>query len=505
MTLPIRRVSSRLAPAWPVLLVAVVSVAVLLFFAGQYGLHRDEMYFIVAGRHLDWGYVDQPPLTPLLNAVSAAVFGVSTAGIRVIPAFAFGAVVLLTAAIAREFGGGRRAQLIAAVTIAVSGYLDAGHMNTTATYDVLGWTVVLLFTIRLLRGSDSREWLLAGLAAGITLQNKNLLLFLGVAMALAVLLTRRSDLVRNRWLWLGMAIAFAIWLPNLIWQAAHGWPQLEMAGRIAARSGDENRSSLILLQIMFSGPFLFPILLAGEWWLLRSPVAKAWRPIGLAYPIILVLLFLTAGKGYYSGGILPTLMAAGAIVTDGWLSRGGRWLRNGKAVAYIAATTASAAVVALIVLPIIPVADLPKTSIPGINSDVGNMVGWDRLVRTVRGVSDGLSPAEREHTAILTANYGEAGALELLSAPGLPPVYSGHNSYAAWGPPDESRTTTILVMTWDEAGDYYAEYLGSCQRAATIDVGMKMGDSEEQGAGVWVCRGRTTRWSELWPTLSHIS
>jgi predicted membrane-bound mannosyltransferase len=101
---------SRLRANWPVLAVAGAAVAVLLFFAGQYGLHRDELYFIVAGRHPDFGYVDRPPLTPLLNAISAAIFGVSTAGIRIMPALAFGVVVLLTAAIAREFGGGRRAR-----------------------------------------------------------------------------------------------------------------------------------------------------------------------------------------------------------------------------------------------------------------------------------------------------------------------------------------------------------------------------------------------------------
>ena len=134
---------------WPVLLIGLGSFALLLAVAGEYGLHRDEMYFIVAGRHPDFGYVDQPPITPLLNAISAAIFGVSTAGIRVMPAFAFVAVVLLSASIAREFGGGRLAQTIAALTVSVSGYLDAGHMNTTATYDVLGWTVFLLIVARI--------------------------------------------------------------------------------------------------------------------------------------------------------------------------------------------------------------------------------------------------------------------------------------------------------------------------------------------------------------------
>jgi 4-amino-4-deoxy-L-arabinose transferase-like glycosyltransferase len=222
-----------LRQAWPVILVALVAIAVLLFFAGEYGLHRDELYFIVAGRHPDFGYVDQPPLTPLFNAASAAVFGVSTAGIRILPAFAFAAVVLLTAAIAGEFGGGRRAQTIAAVTIAVSGFIDAGHLNTTATYDVLGWTVCLLLVIRTLRGGDERGWLLAGLAAGIALENKNLIVFLGAGLAAGILIERRLDVLRSRWLWAGLGLAFLIWLPNLVWQAQHGFPQLETGRGLA--------------------------------------------------------------------------------------------------------------------------------------------------------------------------------------------------------------------------------------------------------------------------------
>lgn len=495
----------RLRANWPVLVVAIGAVAVLLFFAGQYGLHRDEMYFIVAGRHPDWGYVDQPPLTPLLNAISAAIFGVSTAGIRIMPALAFGAVVILTAAIAREFGGGRRAQTIAALTIAVSGYLDAGHMNTTATYDVLLWTVVLLLVARLLRGADQRGWLLAGLAAGIALQNKNLILFLAAGMAVGVLLAQRWDLLRCPWLWLGMGLALLVWAPNLIWQAAHGWPQLEMARVIAARSGDENRTQLIELQVLFAGPLLFPIFVTGLWWLLRSTKSIAWRPIGWSYLVVLALVFVTAGKGYYAGGLLPTLIAAGAIVADGWLDRGrqwSRWLRRGT---YGLATAASAVIVAVLVLPVIPAASVASTSIPKINSDVSSQIGWDKLVAQVSTVADSLTPGERAQTAILTANYGEAGAIELYGGPGLPPVYSGENSYAYWGPPADSRTITILVMNWAGAGDYWGTYLGPCRLATTLDVGLPEGVGEEQGAGVWVCRRRIQPWSEIWPLFSHIS
>jgi hypothetical protein len=500
----VARTMSLIRGNWPAVTVALGSLGLLMAVAGQYGLHRDEMYFIVAGRHPDFGYVDQPPITPLLNAISAAVFGISPAGIRVMPAVAFAIVVLLTAAIAREFGGGRLAQAIAALTIGVSGYLDAGHLNTTATYDVLGWTVFLLIVVRVLRGGDPRLWLLAGVAAGVTLENKNLILFLGAGLGVGVLVARRWELLRLRWLWAGAALALLIWAPNLIWQAQHGWPQLEMARVIADRSGDQNRADVILLQILFAGPLLFPIFLAGLWWLLRSPEALAWRPIGWSYVVVLGLIFVTAGKGYYSGGLLPTLIAAGAVVTAGWLARGRpavRWIKRG---AYSAATVGSAFIIVSLTLPVVPAAEFPNSTAAKINTDSVNTYGWDGFVGQVRAVSDSLSPADRAHTAILTANYGEAGSLELLSEPGLPPVYSGENSYAYWGPPDDSRTITILVMNWDEAGSYWGQWLGPCSLATKIDLGIPEGLSEEQGAGVWVCRDRAAPWSEIWSRFRNI-
>jgi MFS family permease len=495
---PRSRVESAFALG-PVLVVAAVAVVGLLIVSGSYGLHRDELYFIVAGRHPDWGYVDQPPITPLLSAASAAVFGIWTTGIRILPALVFGGAVVLTASIAKELGGSRRAQVIASVTLALSGFLLAGHMNTTATYDVLGWMIVLWLTIRLLRGADPCLWLAAGLAAGLTLQNKNLILFLAAGLGAGLLLARRWDVFRSRWMWAGALVAVAVWLPNLAWQAAHDWPQLEMARQIASRSGDENRTMLIPMQLLFSGLLPFPIPVAGLAWLLRSSRATPWRPIGLAYLVVLVLLFVTSGKGYYAGGMLPILMAAGAIVADGWLDRGRSALRRS---AFIAAAAGSGVITSLLLLPLIPLATLGSTAIPSLVSDTGNQVGWPGLVDTVSQVVDELAPTDRARAAIFTSNYGEAGALELLGVD-LPPVYSGHNSYADWGPPPEDLTLTILVASWPGAETYYGQWLGPCERRATIDNGYGI-ESEEQGAGVWVCSRRPVPWLEAWPQMRHI-
>ncbi|HYA44221.1 MAG TPA: glycosyltransferase family 39 protein [Acidimicrobiales bacterium] len=498
------RVVSFLRTNWAPLLVALVGTAVMFAFSGLYGMHRDEMYFIIAGRHPSFGYVDQPPLTPLLAAAEVQILGVSAMAVRVLPTLVYGVVVLLSAAIAREFGGGRPAQLVAALTVAVSAWIFVAHFASTETVDILGWMALLLVLVRIFRGGDPRLWLLAGLVAGITLENKTLLVYLVVGLVAGILLAPRFDLLRSKWLWAGAGIALAIWLPNLFWQAAHGWPQLEMARIIAKHSGANNRSSLFLFQLLFAGLFLVPIFLAGLWWLLRSKEFVPWRPIGWAYLVGLVVIYVTKGKGYYNAGLIPVIIAAGSVPAARWLQGGGRALRFAKSATYVGASVLSGLLIVSIALPVVPASRFPTSGLARGNGDAVSTYGWPSFVAQVETVSNQLTPAEREHYAILAGNYGEAGALELLGGPELPPVYSGHNSLWDWGPPDDSRTTTILVTSQSDAGDHFGQWLGPCRLAAKIDLGFPSGITEEQGAGVWVCGPRTASWTAIWSKFRHL-
>ena len=263
-----------LAAPWPVLLVAGLMVAVLLAVSGAYGFHGDEMYFVVAGQHPAFGYVDQPPLTPLLSAASVALLGVSPTAVRVLPALEMGLVVVLIALIARDLGGSRRAQVLAAITAALSGYLGAGHLDTTTDPDLLAWAVVLWLLVKLLAGGDQRLWLVVGVAAGIGLENKDTLLFLGAGLAVGLVLARRWDVVRSPWAWAAIGIALLLWAPNLAWQAANGWPQLTMAHAIAGYAAD-NRAQVVPLLWLFTGPLLFPVSAAGLAWVLRRQGSRA--------------------------------------------------------------------------------------------------------------------------------------------------------------------------------------------------------------------------------------
>ena len=486
-----------LAIPWPVLFVAGLMVVGLLAVAGAYGFHGDEMYFVVAGQHPAFGYVDQPPLTPLLSAVSVALLGVSPTAVRVLPAIEMGLIVVLTALIARDIGGSRRAQALAAITAALSGYLGAGHLDTTTDPDLLAWAVIVWLLVKLLAGGDRRLWIVLGVTTGIGLQNKDTLLFLGAGLAVGLVLTRRWDVMGSPWAWAALAIALLIWVPNLVWQATNGWPQLTMAQAISGYA-DENRAQMVPLLWLFTGPLLFPVSVAGLAWVLVSTSAAQWRALGIAALVALALVFVSGGKAYYVLGSVPLFMAAGALVVDHWLARGHFRI---KVAGLATAAVLSLALIALLTLPILPVAAYAKSGLPAAVPDTANQVGWPEFVATVEGVVATLPADQRAHAVILTNDYSEASPLVLLGR-GLPPVYSGHNSYWSWGPPSDDRTTVVHVGDW-RPGDW-SQFFVDCRDVAHIDNGLGI-ENGEQGKAVSVCTGLRRPWAEMWPGLRTIS
>ena len=482
----------------PATWIAVLVVGVLLALASQYGFHRDELYFIVAGRHPALGYPDQPALTPLLTAGATALLGTSPTAIRILPALVVGACILLAAATARDLGGGRRAQVVAAASLGASGYLAAGHLAATATYDLLAWTVILWLVVRLLGGADRRQWLLVGVAAGIGLENKDLVLFLGASLAGGLVLARRWDVVRSPWAWSAIVVAVILWAPNLAWQAANGFPQLAMAGLISG--GSDNRSKFLLELVLLAGPLLFVVAVAGVLWLPRDRAAAPYRAVGFAFLVLVALLLASGGKSYYAAGFFAPLMAAGGIRVDGWLGAGHGAL---KAAAFASAACASAAIVALLVLPVLPVTALAASPIPSIYKESAEQVGWPELVATVEGVVRDLPADQRTRAVVLTDNYGEAGALDLLGT-GVAPVYSGHLAYGEWGPPPDSRSTAVIVTHRTVAEFGRGTDMGVCRLAATIDNGAGVANGE-RGAQVFVCPDVPVPWSSSWPQIVHLS
>jgi hypothetical protein len=478
-----------------VLPVALLELLLQVAFANRYGYHRDELYFRTAARHPAAGYDDQGPLTPFLGWVSEAIFGESPRGLRVVSALVAAIVVVLVALLARELGAGAVGQFVAAAGTAASAFvLAVGHLLSTSTFDLLVWTVTLLVVARILRGGDERLWLAAGVAIGVGLENKQLPLLLVLALAIGLAADRRLlGVARSPWLWGGVAIALAVWLPYLAWQGTHGWPQLELAEDIRQDEAGESRATLLPLQLLLVGPLVVPVLAVGLWALVRDATLRPWRSLGFAYLALLVLLFVVGGKPYYAAPFLLCLLAAGAVPVERWLTT------RGRQVTVAAALLVTAMLSVLVALPVVPVEDLEATPIADLNEDAIETVGWPELVATVGGVFESLSPAQRATAVVFTGNYGEAGAIDRYGdALGVPRAYSGHNAYARFGMPADSAGPVIVLGYGDPSVDF-----SGCRPAATIDNGVGL-ENEEQGGTVFLCERPREPWSEMWDDLRHL-
>jgi 4-amino-4-deoxy-L-arabinose transferase-like glycosyltransferase len=491
-----RRQAGRPPVAWPALAaLAVAEVVLLLAFAGRYGYHRDELYFLRAGREAAFGYVDQPPLTPLLAHAVDALFPGSLVALRSPSALAAGLVVLVTGLTAREFGARRAGQALAAASAAVACIvLAVGHLLSTTTLDLLAWTVLSWLLVRALR-DGGRVWLAVGAVAGVALENKTSPAFLLAAVLAGVLAVGPRAALRSPWPWAGGAVALLLWAPNLAWQAGHGWPLLELAGAIAGGSSGTSEPWYLFLplQLGLVSPLLVPVWVAGWVRLARAPAVRTWRAFAVAYALLVVLFLLTGGKPYYLAGLYPVLLAAGADPVLAWAARGASRLRRSLLGAALGLSLVADAV---LFLPVLPVGSLAGTPVLAVNYDAGETVGWPRYAAEVVAVRDRLPAGAR--VAVLASNYGEAGMVDRF-VPALRPAYSPHNSYGTWGPPPADATLIVLGWTREQLTGWF----GRVEPAGRLDNGVGL-DDDEQGTPIWVVSAPREPWARLWPRLTFI-
>jgi dolichyl-phosphate-mannose-protein mannosyltransferase len=480
----------------PLLALGAVVALVLIVFAGGYGYHRDELYFLACGEHLSWGFADQGPLTPFIAKAMDTIAPGSLTLLRTPSALMMGGTVVLTGALASELGGRRRAQLIAAACMAVASILlIVGHLLSTTTFDLLAWTAVAWLAARALRTGNGRLWPLAGLLAGLGLLNKPLIAFLLAGLGVGLLLAGPRQTLRSPWLWAGAAVALLLWAPWLAWQAAHGWPQLDVSSAVANGSSTSSkpRWAFLPFQLLLVSPLLAPVWIAGLVALLRRPGLRRFRFFGVAWLFLAAVFLLAGGKPYYLAGLFPVLLGAGAIAVDAWLERGSPRLRKSL---LGAALVASAIVSAVLGLPLLPAHDAGP--VVAMNSDAGETIGWPQMVATVAAVYR-RAPAP---AVIFTSNYGEAGAIDRYGpALGLPDAYSGHNAFAEWGPPPDRPAPVVVVGL---GGSELAAHFAGCRLAARVDNAAGI-DNDESGSPVDLCAGTRRPWSRIWSGLRHLN
>jgi 4-amino-4-deoxy-L-arabinose transferase-like glycosyltransferase len=488
-----------------VIVVGGVVFAVLMALSGLYGFHRDELYFIVCAQHLQASYVDQPVLTPLLAWASLKLFGVSLPGLRVWPALAAWATVVVAGLTAREFGGGRRAQLLAAIGVATMPVvLAAGHTLGTTPFDILAWAGLAFVAARIGRTGDTRWWLAGGVILGLGLANKHSIGFFAVALLIGTVASGGRRLVWNRWFAVGAVIAAAFTIPDIWWQAQHQWATIAMTRALNQENGGPgNIATWVISQLLMTALALLWVWVVGLRFLWRSG-RPLWRGLAWAYGLLFVFFALTTGaKIYYLAGAYVYLLAAGAVAIDGWLAA-----RAPRLWSLLLATGLTTAVTLPFVLPVLPAADAGSTA--KVNTVSAESIGWPQLVSTVRTVWTSLPARQRAHAVIFASNYGEASAINVLGrGTGLPQAVSGHNTYWWWGPGNPHATTVVAVLPGpvddDGGGPAYLRQFFTSVRAVAMLSNPYGIHNQEFGGHVYLCTGPRRPWGQMWPQLRSYS
>ncbi len=520
-TFPVKRFSAPRFGAdsllWLLLLFAALKVAVqagitLLSLHAGYGIFRDELYYLVCGRHLAFGYVDQPPLVALQARASELVFGYRHLALFRVPSYLAGALtVALTGLLADALGGSRRAAALAmlAVTFAPV-YLATQSFLSMNSWDPALWTAVMLALARLLATPwVARWWVMLGVSAGLAFENKASAVFLIAALLLGLLLTPARALFRQRGFALAAALCALLALPNLVWQGLHGFPTWQWLHAVSHSTKDVVLSppQFLVEQAFMLSPLHLMVWLGGLVWLLQARESRPWRALGVLYLAFLAIMLLLHAKDYYLAPVYPVLFAAGAVFWTHWAGRSPA--RSRLMWGYAAFMTLFIPVTLPFAVPILsPDAFTRYSRLLGfklVDSEqhpgaafpefFADHLGWQELADGVGRVYRALPAEERGRTGIAAGNYGEASAVEIYGR-GLPPVISSHQNFWLWGPRGYSGREMIVVT--DQPMPVLLKSYGSCTLKEAQRSPYQMPWEQR---GIYLCRDRVRPYAEDWAAL----
>ena len=485
--------------------------ALHLLFNNRYGYFRDEFDYIICGRHLAWGYVDQPPLVPILSRIFLAIFGDSLRAVRLMPTIAMSATIVLCGLIARELGGKRFAVVLTALGVLVAPiYLSNGSLLTSNSLEPLLWMGCVYFAILAVK-REPRYWLWFGVVAGVGMQEKYSISVLGFAIVVGLLFTEQRRVFLNKWIWLGGLAAFAIFLPNLLWNIKYDWPFVQLMRNIKAEGRDVVLSpwQYFAQQNLLVHPVNSFLWITGIIALLLAARFRRYRFLGWTYLIAFAVFVALKGKNYYLGPIYPVYLAAGAVVIDDAIDRIRQgWLKPVIAIVVLAA----GAWLAPLVVPVLRVDQfitymnklpikVPRTEHShervALPQHYADQFGWDEIVSGVAAAWNKIPLEERKDCSIFAQDYGQAGAIDFLGPKyGLPPALSGHQTWWLWGPRGYSGNCVIVLDDNQKTLDTHFEHVEYVGRTPANPYAL------EQQLTVFICHGfKHGTWADVWPHM----
>ncbi len=494
-------------------LIAIAQLVLHLATNTRYGYFGDEFYYLACADHLAWGYVDQPPFSIALLAAWKGLFGDSLTALRVPPALATAAIVVLTGLLTRELGGGRFAQSLAALATAIAGVnLVIGGYYSLNPLDALVWVLAACMLARLLEQPSPAGWLALGALLGVGLLNKLSVLWLGVGLFAGLVVTPSRSQLRTPWPWLAGGLAALLFAPHVIWQVQNGWPTAEFV-RVAttAKMLPVGPVELLAQQVLAMNPVTAPLWAAGLVWLLLGRGGTRSRVFGVVFLVVAaILIFNGTSRPNYLSLAQPPLLAAGSLWFESLTERRRRgWLRPAAAALLVVAGIGGAPLAVPLLEPEAAIAYSAALGIQAPRMEHGHtaaldqhfadMHGWPEIVAAVAEVYRGLDPEDRARVGVFAGNYSEAGAIDLLGPPlGLPGAISDHNNYWLWGPGDVSGEV-MIILGGDEAG--LRELYVDVRQVGTLRCQWCM--PFRNGRPIYLARGLHRPLAEVWPGLRH--
>ncbi len=482
--------------------IAAGTLLIHLLTASRYGFNRDELAFLEDARHLAWGYVAYPPLTPFLGRLALTLFGTSLVGFRFFSALAQAISVVLTGFMAKEMGGGRSAQVVAACA-SIPFSLGAGALMQYVSFDYFAWVLAAFFLVRLLKTSNPRYFLLLGASIGLGLLAKYTILFFAISVLGGLLLSDTRKHFRTIWPWLGLLISLLIVTPNSLWQIQHQFVSYDFLRFIHQRDVAEGLTRTFLPDQFEMTLLSFPLWIAGLYFCLRNRDGRKFQPLASTFLITLILFLIAKGRGYYLAPAYPMLYAAGAVWGERWLSTltaaGAQAVRLAVAAALAFSILGGMAVA----LPLAPVHSTWFRLAGKVNITLRDEIGWEDLVATLARVRDSLPPAEsRAHLGILVENYGEVGAINLYGPThGLPPAISGVNS--SWERGYGDPPPQILIIVGFPRAFVEANF-DSCRLVAQNTNSYSVINEETtERRDIFLCGPPITGWPQFWRTFQY--
>jgi hypothetical protein len=483
--------------AWTgILLVSLTAAAFHMATNGRYGFHRDELQFLSDARHLDWGFVAYPPMTPFLERILMSIFGLSLVGLRLFSVIAQTVVIIVSGLMARDLGGRPFAQVTTALAVALSPLpiFEATEFQYTS-FAFLWWVLISWFTIRLLKTGNPRWWLPIGLALGLGLLTKYAIVFYIAGILVGMAFTPARKYFASKWFWAGVTIALLVFLPNLIWLFHHHFISYTFLQHIHTRDVGEGRAEGYFKYqfLVCANVFAAPVWLIGLYSFLRQ---RRLRMAAFTYIVPLLVFWINKGRFYYVAEAYPMLLAMGFVTSERWLTRIPRWSQFAIEPVFFAALFFAGGFFFAGWVPLASSGPLRDFAFKH-SSDLREEVGWNDLVRTVSAIRDSMPADQRANAGILVGNYGEQGAIELLGpAYGLPAPISMTNSAWLRGYPTPQPTTLIVIGFSQKQAN--SEFTG-CRLAGHNgnSLGVKNEESEYH-PDIFLCGPPRLPWPDFW-------